>query len=253
MKKKLHERHNWTNRFDFIKNKNIFEYDIVDAGFSMIQHYKLLPEDKIAEIKKISNKLSKNVFIGRLIANDYKLGAKMLDSFKLIRKSFFELNELTEEHIVSIKKDAIFTTKRCKKLKINSFTTFKEKNKYTSYYNLSGIEFYYNRTSLDIKGASKSFNKECELITDLKEIFRLNELSNNKIVLDKLINIREKYLFGEYGVDSYKEINSGRFKLDMKVGLSSIFVDSLTDELKEEIDNSTNFMELIIPLIQLIV
>ena len=136
----------------YLFNTEIIEYDMKEAGFSLIQEYELLPQMVIEDLKKVP-KDQRKIEIGNLQRKSDKLKNDLKTSFALARERFFDLNNIDNEDIISIKKDAIFTTKKCSVQEIGNFIVFRPKNVYTSYIHLyTHMEFYYNPTTLDIKG-----------------------------------------------------------------------------------------------------
>ena len=104
----------------FLFNKEIIEYDMKDAGFSLTQEFKLLDKtiiEKLAKYKKDKRKIE----MGKIERDDSKYRDAKKEAFKLARQMFFEANELEVADIISIKKDAIFTTKRCSQQSFGKF------------------------------------------------------------------------------------------------------------------------------------
>ena len=96
----------------YIFNREITEYDMSDAGFSLIQEFKLLPEKEIKELQKLG-KQQRKVKIGLIQREDDKLKENLKISFQEARKIFINENKLDNNDIISIKKDAIITIKPC--------------------------------------------------------------------------------------------------------------------------------------------
>ena len=65
----------------YIFNREITEYDMSDAGFSLIQEFKLLPEKEIKELQKLG-KQQRKVKIGLIQREDDKLKENLKISFQ---------------------------------------------------------------------------------------------------------------------------------------------------------------------------
>ena len=77
----LWKNDNFLNRnIMFLFNKEITEYDMKEAGFSLIQEFKLLPESKIAYLKKFG-KDERKIKIGDMQRENEQLRNGMKDAF----------------------------------------------------------------------------------------------------------------------------------------------------------------------------
>lgn len=155
MTNKLYEHDLYiNNNIEYLFNREIFEYDMKDAGYSLTREYKLLPKKTLDKLDKMKKQYRK-VQIGKIQRVDESYKNLLKESFKNARKLFFIANELEEDDVISIKKDAIFTTKRCTITKVGKFIDFRLKHTYTSYIQLpQRLEIYYNG-DVDIKGISE--------------------------------------------------------------------------------------------------
>jgi hypothetical protein len=246
------KKHNYLSKnIKFVVNKFIYEYDLQDAGFSIIKKMKLLPEKEINYISSITDKKKKNIYIGNLINYKYPdLLKKVNEELINIRHAFYYYNNIKEEDIITIKKDAIFTLKQCKYLiygKDNEYR-FRLKNRYTSFYNFNHMEFYYANKQITTKGVSNEVSKDSELFIFLKKIFLMNE-TRNKFLYNELIKLREKYLRYEMDVESYREFKSGKIKLKTELAGHHLLLDNYISDDKKNIDISYNYLAIILPLI----
>lgn len=232
----------------FLFNKEIIEYDMKEAGFSLTKEFNLLPDDIISKLNKYG-KEKRKVELGK-IQRDNKEYAKLLkESFKSARKMFFELNNLDVLNIVSIKKDAIFTTKKCSVNNIGEHILFRPKNIYTSYIQLSkNMEFYYNETSLDIKGLNDEAYKLHEeyMISFIKKYFKMMETSDKDSVLRFVRNFIDKYKRKELEVGYYRVFNS-KSNFELLDSDDFEFMD-YWEEDKDDLDISYNYMNILLKL-----
>ena len=148
----LYKRHFYVNKsIDLLVNNEIIEYDMKSADISIIESKGLLSEEEIELIKSLPKKV-RNTKIGKMQKRNKELVKELNKGFTEYRKLLIETNEIDDSDIISIKKDAIFTTKRCDKKSFDK-VQFVEKNIYTSYYYFrNGIEIYYNKNRMDVKG-----------------------------------------------------------------------------------------------------
>ena len=126
---------------DYCFNTQIVEYDIQSAGLSILTHSGVLSEDKIHELENMT-KSSRVVSIGMMIRDNPEYQKIISNGLIHARKHFIESNHLSESDIICIKKDAIFTTKKCNTLLFDGIQ-FRAKNKWRSYLKLGKIEFFY--------------------------------------------------------------------------------------------------------------
>ena len=115
----IYKRHFYINKdIDQKVNEEIIEYDMKSAGLSIIKSGKLLDERMIS-LLEILPKDQRSIKIGNLQKRDKELTRKLNEGFEYYRKVFLESNDVKDDDIISIKKDAIFTTKRCKNMEFD--------------------------------------------------------------------------------------------------------------------------------------
>lgn len=205
------EDHYINKNIPYLFNTPIIEYDMQEAGFSLIREFKQLPEDKIKYLESISSKDERKVRIGLIEREDPVFKKIHLESFSTARKMFFIANDIKSDNdIISIKKDAIITSRICNESKVGDYINFRPKNKYTSYLRPSKpyhkLEFYYNPNQLDIKGISDE-NYELHqdgMIKFFKSFFKKMETEEETAVLDYLRNFITKFKRYELPLDYYR-------------------------------------------------
>jgi hypothetical protein len=185
----LYERHNFLNKnIEYLVSNEIIEYDIKSAGFNLIKKYKLLDESKVNYLESLGKK-QRQVQIGLYQRNDVELKKNLNDKFIEIRKWFFEQNNIEDDDVLSIKKDAIVTLRRCLVTEFDNIQ-FIEKNVYTSYYYLNELEFYYNKDVIHVKGISDD-------LLELHGEYMLDFLHNFFLMRTAVIWIAVKLLLRE--------------------------------------------------------
>lgn len=237
---------------EYLISKEIIEYDIKSAGYNLCKHFKLLPDAKIDMLSKLSKK-ERQTKLGMLLKYDKNLVKKLSLAFKEARKWFFETNNLTEDDIISINKDALFITKKCHNLKIGHIE-FVEKNQYTSYYYFNRYQFYYSKDKgIDVKGISdENLEKHRSYMLDiLKTLFNMLEVSDKKVIIKVLKDFSYYYKRKELDIGYYRELNvDSLYRTDETLLSNVIFIED-TEE-NTNIDIGYNYINYIVPIINLI-
>jgi hypothetical protein len=251
------EKHGYLNR-DILNLKSavIREFDLRDAGFSIIKNNNLFDDELKEKISQLS-KQDKNVTIGKILRDHPNLSQFMMDELAKLRQKFVDSNNIKEENILSIKRDALFIMNQdARNLNIDGYT-WQVKGKYSSYLYVNRKEFYYDPWSdtIDIKGLSSETKESCSLfINDIKRIIR----SWEKLPKDKLIRFLRDYRFNyldrRLPLESYRELNRNfsyrlNFSIDNNLYLSQI----QNLETLEIVDISYNYINYIIPIIGLLI
>lgn len=235
----------------YLFNKEIIEYDMKEAGFSLIQEYKLLDEKEIEKLKKLS-KEKRKIKIGKLQIKYPNLSENLKIAFKKARKLFFDENGLEDSDILSIKKDAIFVKKRCDHTKFGDYIWFRPKHEYTSYILLGKrLELYYSPFDFSVKGISDDLLKYHEnyMIDFLKLYFHKMETCNNTTVIDFMRRFIDKYKRRELELGYYRNFN---IKSDFSVvGEDEIKYMDFWESEKEKVDISYNYFNVLLKLIKI--
>ena len=233
----------------YLFNTDIFEYDMKDAGFSLIKEFNLLDKSTIDKLSK-QDKNTRKVNIGKIQINNPEFVKSLNNAFKEARRLFFEANQLENNDIISIKKDAIFTCKLCKFQEFGKNINFRPKNSYTSYINIGRrIEFYYNSDKLDIKGLSdENYEKHKDYLIKFISQFIKSVESGNKIATIKMLrNFIDSYKWKELDIGYYRTFDN---KSVFKVIEGDIEFDRYQNV--DELDITYNFY-LILRLLKIVV
>ena len=222
---------------------------------SIIKEYSLLAQEEREKLGKEEKKTS-TINIGKLHHKFKGLASKMNEGFMKARLLFGELNELKDSDIVSIKKDAIFTTKRCDKKSFDK-VQFVEKNIYTSYYYFrNGIEIYYNKNRMDVKGINddKLKNHKEYFASFVNRFCFMGETSslNNRI---KFLN-EFTYLYKTRNLDIeyYREFNANSFfRAFETITHLDVGMDCAYNLKPPEVDIKYNFFNYLVPMINMLI
>ena len=219
----------------YLFNREIYEYDMKEAGFSLIQEYGLLPSKVINSMKQ-STKDARKIKIGVMERTNKELVEKKKEAFVEARKNFITSNDLSVNDIISVKKDAIFTCKRCNETNFGKYIEFRPKNQYTSYIHIAGIEIYFNDDNVDIKGISdaKLEMHEEYMVSFIKDYCKKMESDSPEKVIAFTRRFIDKYKARELETGYYLPLNKrstleflnieGERVLDIKWNLTNILI-----------------------------
>jgi len=250
----LFKKHFYLNKnIEYLISNEIIEYDIKSAGFNIIKKFNLLDSNKINYLETLDRK-QKQVQIGLYMKNYKELFKRLNEKFIEVREWFFNNNNLKDEDILSIKKDAIIVTKRCLVTELDNIS-FIEKNIYTSYYYLNENEFYYNNSIIDVKGISDTtleYHRQY-MLDFLHTFFKMNELSKRKRVVEFLKDFIDYYKRRKLYIEYYRELNiQSLFRLnDPKYNKEIIGVKDTS--YVNDININYNFIHYLVPLISILI
>ena len=242
------EKTNFTNKnIMYLFNRTIYEYDIHSADINLCIYYGLLPKDMIEKISKM-DKIRRVVKIGNM-QKDKDFRDKLKNAFSKIRKEFYEANCLDIVDIIAVKKDAIFTTKKCDITKFGN-VEFQVKNIYTSFIQLNNLEFYYAHEKCDVKGIDDEILKlhDNGIMKIIRLFFKKMETGSVADTLIYLNRMVSSYKRRELSIDFYREFNANsKF---IVIGAEDTYDDYWEDE-KDELNISYNFINILIPLVKI--
>ena len=236
---------------EFMFGRRICEYDIKSAGFNIIRHFKFLPESEIEFLASLP-KHERHVAIGKLQQGNPELTKKMKLGFMACRKKLFQENNIQDEDVLSIKKDAIFIIDR--RLEHTDFDTiqFVEKNVYDSYIYLNKIEFYMNDDECDCKGIKDELAAlhRKYMLDIFREFGQLVRFSTPRKQIDFMTEVAEAYRTYQLNINYYRELNKRslfRPKEEINV-LSYPMGYNFYGGDPHELDISYNYVNYLIPM-----
>lgn len=233
----------------FLFNRNIIEYDMKEAGFSLSKEYELLDSNTIDYLSKL-RKDRRTIEIGKIQQKDEKFKNDLKIAFQTARGLFFIENEIDVNDLISIKKDAILTTKKCKHQEFGKNILFRPKNEYSSYIQLEKrLEFYYSPTKLDVKGIGEDnlVNHQDYMISFIKRFFNKMETEDDITVISFTKRFIDKYKRKELEVGYYRELsNQPVFRT-----LDGDVFEEYWEDSKDDLDISYNFQKYLLKMIQI--
>jgi hypothetical protein len=258
----LYLRDSYLNKnIPYLCNKKIIEYDLKSANTSLCKEYDLLPEDKIQQIEDLPKK-ERVVKIGKMMRKDKKFTESLKSAFVDIRKRFFEANQIQDEDVLSIKKDAIFCLRECEYTEFGK-CKFVEKNVYTSYLYLNRLEFYYNskgesieKPKLDVKGLSEDaiYKHEGFMMKFFCVFFKHLETSSLKTQMLFLKRFITKYKLLGLEVGYYREFNNeSRIRLSDSEETYDEEIFIPYEHKQEHLNIDYNFFYILIPLAKMLI
>lgn len=258
----LYLRDTYLNKnIPFLFNRVIIEYDLKSANTSLCKEYNLLPKEEIDKIEK-KNKKGRVVTIGLLQKKDKKFKEALKLAFIDIRKRFFIDNNIKDEDILSIKKDAIFCLKEVQYTDFGK-CKFVKKNVYTSYMYLNKLEFYYNSKGIslgdggiiDVKGIDDEIVKKHQdfMLKFFKNAFKHFESSDQKTIFNFLKRFIDKYKNLELEVGYYREFDqNGIIRLNDSDETYDDVIFIPYEHKQEHINIDYNFFNILLPIVNML-
>lgn len=214
----------------------IREYDMAKANINVLLYNNIISKQEYDYLYELP-KIQREITIGMKQKNNHKITEALQNGFKDARHLFYNANNIKENNILSIKKDAIFLIDKIPKTTIFENINFKLKNIYVSYYNLAKMEFYYtniNQEKIDIKGMSEeSINLHRNYFYDLLCFIFSEALSGNYQNLLILIkDISNRYLNKEFSIEYYREFNNrSLFRTNYQINNSVYYINSIGSKI----------------------
>jgi hypothetical protein len=182
---------------DYVFNSSIVEYDMQSAGLSILKDSGVLTEDQITDLEQMS-KDSRNIQLGNMTRDNEAFRDILKQGFMDARKNFIEGNNLQEQDIVCIKKDAIFTTVKCNNLEFGGIT-FRPKTRWRSYLRLGNVEFLFqDKLKYQVKGLGDTavdYHRDGWISTIMTIIDKVSNADRS--VKGYMIGLIDKYKSGE--------------------------------------------------------
>lgn len=247
------ERELWTDKSISFLVSDIIEYDMREAGFSIIKERKLLPQDQIDEIASIPDKKTRHITVGKVQRGNKKLREDMSQGFKDFRVWFGEANQLTDDDILSIKKDAIFVKKFCYNTEYGDHIRFIEKNTYTAFMQFGSFEFYLKENGLDVKGMQDD-NLEPHIngiLLIIQRVMKLLSQYEETEAVKYVVKVMNDYKYYRLPVECYREFNSvNGYRIWQNE--SETVVKDVGESYKENLIIDYNYVNILVPLLNVV-
>ena len=208
----LYKRTLYTKKVKYLINE-IHEYDIAKANISILLQNGYITQEYYNMYLQMP-KQQREIIIGNL-QKDPEIAKMISDGFQQSRKQLIEANNLSEEDIVSIKKDAFYVTRR---LQYTDFghIHFTLRNSYHMYIYCCGIEIYYGMNEvdetgdiLDIKGIKDDkLPFHMSYLSMISYILGLVIRGKTELALQQLLEFIRQYDTRELDLSYYREFNA---------------------------------------------
>ena len=208
----LYKRTLYTKKVKFIINE-IHEYDIAKANISILLQGGYITQREYNMYLQMP-KIQREIAIGNLQKNP-KYSKIIREGFEQARKCLIEANNLTEDDIVSIKKDAFYVMRR---LQCTTFGNieFTLRNSYHMYIYCRGIEIYYGMNELDdsgdildIKGINDNkLSLHSAYLSFISYILKQVVKGNVVGAIQELMTFIQRYDNKQLSVEYYREFNA---------------------------------------------
>lgn len=212
------EQSTWFNpNIQYLFGEDIREYDIRDAGFSLIKEFKLLPSKTIDELSRINKGIERHIVIGKIQRDDPSFSDRLSKAFRDVRYAFINTNHIPDDKIISVKKDALFVIDEVERTKFGQ-VEFVVKNRYSSYMrftNIQNLEIYYSKEKTDYKQINDHCIARHKIYTAefLNKFISMMEWKDSRVrrfIMTHLMKYKSMHLEEEY----YLEFNNKSLAID---------------------------------------
>lgn len=147
-----------------IIKKDIHEYDIKQCDANVMYEFGLIDESKYLELINMEKK--KRVITVGIMRRDSRLDVAYHTAIKTCVELFKERNELRDEDVYEIAKDAVWVHRHVLHTHFKNRIEFVLKNTATVMYIFNNIKFYYNEDdgSFFTRGLGGKENKICDIV-----------------------------------------------------------------------------------------
>lgn len=231
----------------FIISSYIREYDIAKANINILYKYGVL-DKKQYDYYHNCPRMEREIAIGNLQKSNPKITKILQDGITEAKRLFFEANDIQDYEVLAIKNDAIFLVNKIAQTTIFDNIEFKNKNVYTSYYNLGKCELYYyynemdNIESIDIKGIRDKLYLHKEYFLDfLLTAFQTIQVGTLEETIDLMNAFYTQYINYKLDKGYYREFNSmSMYRTKKFTNLYEYTLDNIRDSDLKYIDISYN-------------
>lgn len=247
------ERELWTDKSISFLVSDIIEYDMREAGFSIIKERKLLPQNQIDEIAKIPDKKMRHIEVGKVQRGNKTLREELARGFKDFRVWFGEANQLTDDDVLSVKKDAIFVKKFCYNTEYGDHIRFVEKNTYTAFMQFGSFEFYLKDNGLDVKGIQNDNLElhETGLLSIIYKFMKMMSQYEEKEATKYIVKVMNDYKYYQLPVECYREFNSVNGYRIWQNDNETVVKD-VGESYKDQLIIDYNYVNILVPLLNIV-
>lgn len=208
------EKTTFIKDIDYLVNIPIYEYDISKANINILYKYNMLDDYNYNRLMNAPRNVRQKE-IGIMILKNSKIYSIINNGIKEMRSKFMEMNNLTDEDILSVKNDALFVIDKVPLVTKFDNIEFRLRNTYSSFCKANGLELYYavdrsnSKDFLDVKGISDSklINHENYIIDFIKTLFYEIQTDINTAIL-MIRHFYRQYIDFELDINYYRCFDS---------------------------------------------
>ena len=205
----LYKEKNYTIQIPYVFNQYIREYDISKANISILFSKGVIDENLYAKLYN-ADRMYRQVYIGKMIKSNSQVQDELNNGIIEYKQKFFEVNNITDNDIISIKNDAIFILNKVPKILSFDKVNFTHRNTYTSFMKLFELEIYYgsdiNSEVIDIKGIKDTDIEmyHMDFLSIILDYFRHIQKNGAEIALQYITFIKNSYINLELPINTYR-------------------------------------------------
>lgn len=190
----------------------IYEYDIRKANISILRTLGCIDEKQYNYFYNLP-KYAREVQIGLLLRDNPDISDALTNGFKTFRQQLFEYNAISNDEVISVKKDAIFVTRQLMYTKMSDWVEFVNKGSYSMFLRLGNLELWFTSTAegsgLDIKGIKDGLLETYDSYFPMIIVMCLSRviMGDVKGALDLCKGFIREYTNRELPVSAYREFN----------------------------------------------
>lgn len=245
MNSTIFEKDRYIAPFDYLIFKDIREYDISKGNISVLLDNGLIT-DKEYEYYFNLPKKEREIKIGLRLRGNDNLIKGLSEGFRSARREFILNNDIQDYEILYIDKDSITTIDHpVYHTQVSDHIDFREKNKYTSFYRLGGVDFlYFNDTFTEdfrLKGVSKNiipFHKDF-MIDFLLSVGFMGQFMERVEVINMIKDTYLSYIHKMLPLGFYRELN-GYNSFKLYTGYDTYYANKIESKYIDSIDISWN-------------
>lgn len=230
---------------DFIIHP-IYEYDISKANINILRSEGCISQSQYEYLYRAPSEERKKT-IGLMERDNPSITNKLKEGFEKARYNFINYNNIQDDEIISIRKDAMFITRPVEH-NVFGLINFVLKNTYSLMIRINKIEFYFNNIDesykLDIKGIKdetllKHQNSYLSVICEILSMIQMKDFAG---AVQYIIEFNKRFNSFQLSIDFYREFNqSSLYRINT---FNSIYyIDDIldTDITCLDISNNQNF------------
>lgn len=231
--------------YEYLIGISIYEYDIKAANVSVLRHHNIIDDQQYQSYLE-SPKEEREIEIGVWIKQQPHLYDILKQTISEARHWFFNINHIEDHQVLYIDNDSItLIDKTAEHTQYSPYIEFKQKNTYSSFYRLEGIDFLYysdnDKEHYRIKyGGTKMNLIHKEGFLDLL-LSLANEAQNKdyQAMVLMIKHIYKQYVDKQFPIVYYREFNQ-KSEYKLIPGYAFQYYTNIPPEGLDSIDISYN-------------